>query len=30
MFDIAEYAPKLDEEPYASDPTKKYSLPLKL
>lgn len=30
MFDIAEYAPKLDEEPYASDPNKKLSLPLKL
>lgn len=30
MFDIAEYAPKLDEEPFASDPSKKLSLPLKL
>jgi hypothetical protein len=30
MFDIAEYAPKLDEEPFASDPNKKLSLPLKL
>lgn len=30
MFDIATYAPKLDEEPYASDLSKKLSIPIKL